>query len=98
MFISIGTPPAALTPSLTAWASVRRPRLQGIVSIQVLAIRIIGFLRSSSVEPDALEHGPRAGALDAIEHVPAHVPDIECAVAVCALAVRACHGGASYLP
>ena len=51
VFISIGTPPAALTPSLTACASVRRPRLHGIVSIHVLAIRIIGFLRSSSVRP-----------------------------------------------
>ncbi len=51
VFISIGIPPAARTPSLTAWARVRRPKLHGMVSIQVLAIKIMGFLRSSSVRP-----------------------------------------------
>ena len=51
---SIGVAPAARTPSLTAAASRRRCRLQGPISIQVLAIPTRGFRRSSSVNPTAL--------------------------------------------
>ncbi len=46
---SIGVPPAARIPSLTCLASRRRLRLHGIVSIQVLAMPMMGFFRSSSV-------------------------------------------------
>ena len=45
---SIGVPPAARMPSLTLAASARRLKLQGIVSIHVLATPTIGFARSSS--------------------------------------------------
>ena len=58
---SIGVAPAARTPSLTAAASRRRCRLQGPISIQVLAIPTRGFRRSSSVNPTALSMA-RAGA------------------------------------
>ena len=51
---SIGVPPAARMPSLTNSASRRWLKLQGIVSIQVVATPTIGFARSSSVKPTAL--------------------------------------------
>ncbi len=45
---SIGVPPAARIPSLTFAASARRWKLQGIVSIHVLATATIGLLSASS--------------------------------------------------
>ncbi len=48
---SIGVPPAARTPSLTFAASFLRLRLQGMVSIQVFAMPMIGLLKSSSLNP-----------------------------------------------
>ena len=48
---SIGVPPAARTPSLTFAANFRRPKLQGMVSIQEWATPMIGRARSSSVKP-----------------------------------------------
>ena len=48
---SIGVPPAARTPSLTCSASPRRWKLQGIASVQVLAIPIVGRLSASSSNP-----------------------------------------------
>ncbi len=45
---SMGVPPAARMPSLTFAASARRWKLHGIVSIQVLAMPMIGLARSSS--------------------------------------------------
>jgi len=47
-------PPAARTPSFTRTASWRRLKLHGMVSVQVLAMPMIGFCRSSSVKPIAL--------------------------------------------
>ncbi len=58
---SIGVPPAARMPSFTFAESRRRWKLQGMVSIQVLATAISGFARSSSVKPMAL-YMARAGA------------------------------------
>ena len=58
---SIGVPPAARMPSFTLAESRRRWKLQGMVSIQVLATAISGFARSSSVNPMAL-YMARAGA------------------------------------
>ena len=58
---SIGVPPAARMPSFTFTASSRRLKLQGMVSIQVLATPMIGLCRSSSVKPMALSMA-RAGA------------------------------------
>ena len=46
--IKDGVRAAGGTPSLTCTASLRRLRLQGIVSVQVLAIPMIGLRRSSS--------------------------------------------------
>ncbi len=46
---SIGVPPAARTPSFTRSARPRRWKLQGIVSVQVLAMPTTGFLRSSAL-------------------------------------------------
>ena len=51
MLNSIGVPPAARTPSFTFSATPRRWKLQGIASIQVLAIPMIGLRRSSSPKP-----------------------------------------------
>ncbi len=51
---SIGVPPAARIPSFTNVASRRWLMLQGIVSIHVVATPMIGWLRSSSVNPIAL--------------------------------------------
>ncbi len=45
---SIGVPPAARIPSLTLAASARRWKLQGIVSIHVLATPMIGLPSASS--------------------------------------------------
>src|SRR5687767_2512748 len=47
-------------------------------------------------ETDALEHGPRTSPLHTVEQGTAHVPNVECAVSVCAVA--ACHSGAPCLP
>ena len=51
---SMGVPPAARTPSFTFAESRRRWKLQGMVSIQVLATPIKGLARSSLVKPMAL--------------------------------------------
>ena len=48
---SIGVPPAARIPSLTRAASVRRPKLQGIVSVQVEATPMIGLASASASKP-----------------------------------------------
>ncbi len=48
---SSGVPPAARTPSLTCSARPRRWKLQGIASIQVLAMPTVGRRRSSSSKP-----------------------------------------------
>ena len=61
---SMGTPPAARTPSFTLAESRRRWKLHGITSIQVLAMPTSGLLRSSSVSPTALSmarDGARSG-------------------------------------
>jgi hypothetical protein len=58
---SIGVPPAARMPSFTDSASRRWFRLQGIVSIHVVATPTSGLSRSSSVKPTALSIA-RAGA------------------------------------
>ena len=51
MLNSIGVPPAARTPFLTCSARARSPKLQGIASVQVLAIPIVGRLSASSSKP-----------------------------------------------
>ena len=61
MLNSIGVPPAARMPALTRWASSRWLKLQGMVSIQVVATPTIGRARSSSVKPIAFSIA-RAGA------------------------------------
>jgi hypothetical protein len=48
---SIGVPPAARMPSLTLAASARRPKLQGIVSVQVEATPMIGLASASASKP-----------------------------------------------
>ena len=48
---SMGVPPAARTPALTCSARPRRWKLQGIASIQVLAIPIVGRDSASSSKP-----------------------------------------------
>ncbi len=48
---SIGVPPALRTPSATFAARRRRLKLQGMVPIQVLAMPMMGFARSSFVKP-----------------------------------------------
>ena len=58
---SMGVPPAARMPSLTATARSRWLRLQGIVSIHCVATPMMGLARSSSVKPTALSM-PRAPA------------------------------------
>ena len=45
---SIGVPPAARTPSFTRSASLRRWKLHGIVSVQVLATPTIGRAGAAS--------------------------------------------------
>ncbi len=51
MLNSIGVPPALRTPSLMCSASPRRWKLQGIASIQVLAMPIVGRFSASSSKP-----------------------------------------------
>ena len=51
---SIGVPPARRTPCFTCSARRRRLKLQGIVSVQVLAMPMIGRAMSSSENPIAL--------------------------------------------
>ena len=58
---SIGVPPAARTPSLTLSARRRRWKLQGIVSVQVLAMPTIGRCSASSSKPMPFRYA-RAGA------------------------------------
>ena len=48
---SIGVPPASRIPAFTRCASSRWLKLQGMVSIQVVATPTMGFARSSSVKP-----------------------------------------------
>ena len=50
---STGVPPAARTPIFTCSEMPRRWELQGIISIQVLAMPMSGLRRSSSVNPMA---------------------------------------------
>ena len=54
---SIGVPPAARMPSFTFAERRRRWKLQGMVSIQVLATPMMGRLRSAVGESDGFEHG-----------------------------------------
>src|SRR5918998_361163 len=58
---SIGVPPAARIPSLTFAASARRPKLHGIVSVQVDATPMIGFESASLSNPIPCRYA-RAGA------------------------------------
>ena len=58
---SIGVPPASRMPRATSTAMSRNSQLQGMVPIQVLAMPMIGFCRSSSVNPMPLSCA-RAGA------------------------------------
>ena len=58
---SIGVPPAARMPSFTFAASARRPKLQGIVSVQVEATPMIGFDERLGVEADAVQVRARGG-------------------------------------
>src|SRR5438552_1901682 len=53
---SIGVPPASRTPRFTCSASPRRLKLHGIVSVQVLAMPMMGRAMSSSVKPMALRY------------------------------------------
>ena len=64
---SSGVPPAARMPAFTRSARRRRWKLQGPISVQVLAMPISGFERSSSVRPVALEHGACRGAVVAVQ-------------------------------
>src|SRR3954451_1580935 len=50
---SIGYPPPACTPSLTAFASRSSDRLHGVISFQLDATPIWGFSQSSSPIPTA---------------------------------------------
>ncbi len=50
---SSGYPPAACTPSLTAFASRSSDRLHGVISFQLDATPICGFTQSSSPIPTA---------------------------------------------
>src|SRR5699024_5166008 len=49
----IGAPPASRAPCLTRFAKSLKCILQGVTSLHVLALPIIGFLKSSSVNPTA---------------------------------------------
>jgi len=51
---SMGVPPALRIPSATFTASSRNRKLHGMVPIQVFAMPMMGFFRSSSVNPMAL--------------------------------------------
>ncbi len=63
---SIGVPPAARTPSFTCSASRRRWKLQGPISIQVLAMPTSGLAQVLVGEGARLEHGARGGAAGAV--------------------------------
>ena len=52
---SIGVPPASRTPRATSTANSRKLKLHGMVPIQVFAMPIMGFFKSSSVKPMALK-------------------------------------------
>src|SRR5438128_8236919 len=58
---SMGVPPAVLMPAFTRSDNRRRWKLQGMISIQVLATPMIGRDKSSSVNPTAFNIA-RAGA------------------------------------
>ena len=58
---SMGVPPASHTPRFTCSASARSVKLQGMVSVQVLAMPTIGRAMSASVSPMAFRY-ERAGA------------------------------------
>src|SRR4029077_10250570 len=57
----MGVPPAARMPAFTRSDNRRRWKLQGMISIQVLATPMIGRDKSSSVNPTAFNIA-RAGA------------------------------------
>ena len=48
---SMGVPPASRMPCLTASATWRRWKLQGPISVQVLAMPMMGLCRSSLLKP-----------------------------------------------
>src|ERR1039458_3669435 len=58
---SIGVPPAARIPSFTLAERRRRWKLQGMVSIQVLATAISGFSKGGSVERTEKRRGGEEG-------------------------------------
>ena len=60
---SMGVPPAARMPSFTLAARRRRWKLQGMVSIQVLATPMMGLREIVVGEADRLEHGARRSAV-----------------------------------
>ena len=62
---SMGVPPASRTPCLTASAMSRRWKLQGPISVQVLAMPMMGLLRSSLEKPT-----PRSMARAAAREAP----------------------------
>src|SRR5215469_7504668 len=70
---SMGVPPAARTPSFTLADRRRRWKLQGMVSIQVLATPIRGLRRSASVKPMALNM-----ARDGARSRPSVIPRLRC--------------------
>src|SRR5579871_222076 len=70
---SMGVPPAARMPSFTFADSRRRWKLQGMVSIQVLATPMMGLRRSSSVKPMALNM-----ARDGARSRPSVMPRLRC--------------------
>ena len=59
---SMGVPPASRTPCLTASATWRRWKLQGPISVQVLAMPMMGLCRSSLLKPTRAEVGAGGGA------------------------------------
>jgi hypothetical protein len=62
---SIGVPPASRMPSLSASAMSRRWTLQVPISVQVLAMPMMGLCRSSLLKPAAAQIGARGGAAGA---------------------------------
>src|SRR3984885_3042471 len=60
---SMGVPPASRTPCLTASATWRRWKLQGPISVQVLAMPMMGLCRSSLLKP-TLRKEERGAARD----------------------------------
>src|SRR5215831_16038857 len=75
---SMGVPPASRIPSFTLAESRRRWKLQGMVSIHVLATPIRGRLRSASVNPTALnmERAPARSR-------PSVIPRLMCLRSIC---------------